>query len=465
MSQGNWHVNPETGNPGRCKVDWSNPKSRGCPHGLSQGEHFSTAADASRSYSESQEANHDVFAGATTSAQDQLRNLRTVSKSAPLQEESQYISKDIGEQSFWGRNGKKIGGAVVATFAISAAGSLIFGNSASTEADGIAPQGDSSVIREYKQPVDENDLQSEETNSQASETEELSTDEDATTDDQLSEPVDDPNTQDTRDTAKDYGSEVGEKLRQTGKQLKDEVTPERVEKVKDFGKSTKDFLSGVIDGVSGHGPTVSVPVDIPENNASSEGVIFQGKGLQPSSQEVRDAQATLKSLEVRPENKGAYYDRAEQFGRSFQTGVVGKLEHRDLPEAVFKNSAPQSRAIGGGFTDPYTGEHVEVVKGSSNDTNVDHIVPLHEVVKSEKVEDPLTSAERISIANDFDNLQVVGASINKTKGDKDPGKWLPPNSSSHQRYAIATINVKAKYGLTVDGAEYSALAEVLANRQ
>lgn len=451
-----WHVNPNTGNPGRCSVDWNNPNSRGCPHQLSQNEHFSTAADASNFYSQQRESQFDVFEGATmTSAPQPVRNLKQLRVPNSDVEEPQYLSKQVGEKSFWGRNGKKIGSAVLATFAISAAGSLIFGGD-QTEGDAAGPTGD---IGEYVYEDPEASTVDEEVDTPK--------DYSIVEDTSVEQPLPEKSEAEVAEP-RDYGAEVGNKIRETGQQMKDYVTPERVDKLKEAGESTKDFLGGVIDGVTGYGKTESIPVEIPGAGSklqSSESARFQGESMKPSKKEVLEAQATLKKLKVVDENEGAYYNRVEQFGRSFETGVVGKLEHRDLPNATFKNSAPQSRAIAGGFTDPYTGEFVEVIKGSSNDTNVDHIVPLHEVVKSEDSADPLTSREKIAIANDFDNLQVVGASINKSKGDKDPGQWLPPNAASHQRYAIATINVKSKYGLTVDPVEHRALAEVLASRQ
>lgn len=426
-------MNPKTGNPGRCKVDWSNPQSTGCPHGFSEGDHFSSATDAVNHYSTLREQSEDPFA-TVTAAQRDLNELRK-SPSRPLDEiEPQYLSAAVAEKSFWGRHGKKIGGAIVATFVLSTITSLVVGGNGPAEnADAIAPLGDDSISHE-----------------------------------QVQEDYEDPLPEaDQGLTPRELGEETGEKLRDTGEAIKEQITPERIDRLKEAGKGAKDFINGLIDSAKidpseigpFDGPSISIPREV------SEGVQFQGQSLQPTAQEVADAQATLASLEVAPENKSAYYDRAEQFGRSFSTGVVGRLEHRDIPQGTFNNPAPQARAIGGSFVDPYTGDTVEIIRGSSTDADVDHIVPLHEVVESESPSRPLSSSDKISIANDFDNLQLVGSSINRSKGDKDPGEWMPPNTSSHLRYAIATINVKSKYGLTVDQAEHDVLSAVLAGRQ
>lgn len=432
---GNWHVNPDTGNPGRCKVDWSNPNHRGCPHGLSEGQHFGSAQEAVNSYAQQQDLTDNL--GTVTAATEQLNDLKRPEPTKPLPQmpprmPSKGISQDAARKSFWGRNAKRVGGALVATFVLGTITHIAMGsgNGPVEDADAIAPQGDSSVSQEQSPEHAEQDP--------------------------LPEP-ESKSSKNTEDSARDLGNRTGEKLKETGQKLKDQVTPERVEKLKEAGNDAKEFLKGLIDSAGGSGNTTSVEV--------SDGVQFQGKSLQPSAEEIAQAQATLAELKVTPENEGAYYNRAEQFGRSFQTGVVGRLEHRDIPSGTFNNPAPQARAIAGSFIDPYTGEEVTVVKGSSTDTDVDHIVPLKEVVGSEDPSHPLSQNQRLSIANDFDNLQIVGSSVNRSKGDKDPGEWMPPNAASHLRYAIATINVKAKYGLTVDQAEHDALAQALAARQ
>lgn len=429
---GNWHVNPETGNPGRCKVDWSNPNHRGCPHGLNQGEHFGSAQDAVNSYAQQQDLTDNL--GTVTAATEQLNELKMPEPTKQLpQMPPKGLSDSAARKSFWGRNGKRIGGALVATFVLGTITHIAMGggNGPVEDADAIAPQGDASVSQEQSPEHAQQDP--------------------------LPEPESKPSESSSSDSARDLGNRTGEKLKETGQKLKDQVTPERVEKLKEAGDRTKEFLKGLIDSAGGSGNTTSVEV--------TDGVQFQGKSLQPSAQEIAQAQSTLAELKVTPENGGAYYDRAEQFGRSFETGVVGRLEHRDIPQGTFNNPAPQARATGGSFIDPYTGQSVEIIPGSSNDADVDHIVPLHEVVESEDAGRPLSQSDRVSIANDFDNLQLVGSSINRSKGDKDPGEWMPPNAASHLRYAIATINVKSKYGLTVDRAEHDALAQALAARQ
>lgn len=52
--------------------------------------------------------------------------------------------------------------------------------------------------------------------------------------------------------------------------------------------------------------------------------------------------------------------------------------------------------------------------------------------------------------------------MNRSKGDKDPARWQPPNRSSWCLYATDWITVKARWGLTVDEGEARALRNMLA---
>jgi len=51
-----YHINPETGNPGLCKADPSNPNSRGCRFGESEDSHYPSKAAAAQAYEEKMEA-------------------------------------------------------------------------------------------------------------------------------------------------------------------------------------------------------------------------------------------------------------------------------------------------------------------------------------------------------------------------------------------------------------------------
>lgn len=51
--------------------------------------------------------------------------------------------------------------------------------------------------------------------------------------------------------------------------------------------------------------------------------------------------------------------------------------------------------------------------------------------------------------------------MNRSKGDRDPARWQPPNRAAWCRYASDWITVKARWNLTADQAEATALRNML----
>lgn len=228
------------------------------------------------------------------------------------------------------------------------------------------------------------------------------------------------------------------------------------EAAKTLGRGAKDPLKrGVeklLQDTQSPGGATAAPGD----------VAFQGRSLKVSPQEVSEAKAALASLEVTAELRGDY-NRERDYSKGFDAGVVGKAEHRDVTHGVFKNPSPTSRAIGGSFVDPYTGQKITIVQGSSQDTNVDHIIPLAEAQDSGAMK--LSYARRHALANDQRNLAIVGTKVNqRDKSDRDAGEYLPSYQASQCRYAVAQITVKKAYNLSVDSQEKSALQQVLTSR-
>lgn len=430
-----WHVNPNTGNPGRCRADASNPRGRGCDFQLSDSEHFNSALSAARNY-EQQQANLGVDEFSTVSALDATEDTSAT--------EEEHFAPEVVEESFWGRNSTRVGGGIAANVVISTVAELW--------GDGEKPWFAQQLTEEAPlAPVDPQPV-----------TERLDT--------LVAEPA--APTISWRTT-----SDRNDPQRNGNEPTRDPNAPSRNANRPSRKATYEEFTSGLLDGdLSESGFSVS-KMDLDAISAGgffggkgfqehvprvvTEGIQFQGKPLRPSSMEINEAVAKLESLRVATPNTDVYYDRANHFGRSFEPGVVAEIERRDITHAQYDNDSPQARAQGGYFVDPYTGERVYVIRGSNEDTNVEHIVPLHEVAQSQDPSNPLTYAQRIAVANDPDNLQIVGAEINRVKSAKDAGVWLPPNEDSHMRYAIATINVKHRYNLSVDSRELNALAEVL----
>ena len=94
--------------------------------------------------------------------------------------------------------------------------------------------------------------------------------------------------------------------------------------------------------------------------------------------------------------------------------------------------------------------------------DIDHLVPLAEAWASGAR--AWNVATRVAYANDLGYpyaLNAVTASVNRSKGDKEPGSWLPPRTASRCGYVAAWVAVKWRWGLTVDASEKAGLARRL----
>jgi hypothetical protein len=116
------------------------------------------------------------------------------------------------------------------------------------------------------------------------------------------------------------------------------------------------------------------------------------------------------------------------------------------------------KLTGGKWLSAYDGKVVT----NASQLDVDHLVPLAEAWRSGAW--MWSDAEREIYANDLQNkraLIAVSASNNRTKGDKDPSKWLPTKEKC--KYIESWITVKLKYSLTADDKEASALSSLVTN--
>jgi hypothetical protein len=74
--------------------------------------------------------------------------------------------------------------------------------------------------------------------------------------------------------------------------------------------------------------------------------------------------------------------------------------------------------------------------------------------------------QRKHFANDLDQpffLIAVTASSNRSKSDRDPAEWMPPNANYHCEYVRIWIEIKRAWDLSVDQAEHDYLARKLAS--
>ena len=144
---------------------------------------------------------------------------------------------------------------------------------------------------------------------------------------------------------------------------------------------------------------------------------------------------TWMGLEVEPESRCSDYDRSRDYRHS-----------RYLEPAI--------AARMGGIRCRYTGR----VYRSLRQTDIEHVVALSEAHDSGLC--AADAATRRRFANDLLNLTLSDPDVNRyQKSDKDAGDWMPPINP--RGFAETVIQVKLKYGLSIDRRERAALERAL----
>jgi hypothetical protein len=127
-------------------------------------------------------------------------------------------------------------------------------------------------------------------------------------------------------------------------------------------------------------------------------------------------------------------------------------------EAKFQSSRPAKCQLNGGtWSSLFDG----VSSQTASSFDVDHIVPLSEAWRSGASK--WQRQTQIAFANDLSSphaLTAVSASSNRSKGDRDPSKWMPPLSSSHCEYIGMWMSTKVRWGLSMDLSEREKLSDL-----
>ena len=143
-------------------------------------------------------------------------------------------------------------------------------------------------------------------------------------------------------------------------------------------------------------------------------------------------------------------------------GIAIADENRCIPYDADDYNYPQSveaeiaAAMGGRIYSPYTGETF----ASMAEVDIDHIV-----ARSEAHESGLCAADgatRRAFASDMLNLTLAHPALNRDqKIAKDLAEWMPARNRCW--YAARVVEVKRKYGLTMDLREATAARLTLAS--
>ncbi len=167
------------------------------------------------------------------------------------------------------------------------------------------------------------------------------------------------------------------------------------------------------------------------------------------------ADALINQLTVASEGNGVGYDRAlflhwidaDHDGCDTRCEVLEAERRYDLP------GLPN-----GGWLSIYDGYTTD----EPGEFDVDHVVALGEAWRSGA--DTWDAERRRAFANDLDYpdaLIAVTAATNRSKRDRDPASWQPPNRGAWCQFGFAWVKVKIKWSLTADKAEIGALHNML----
>lgn len=135
-------------------------------------------------------------------------------------------------------------------------------------------------------------------------------------------------------------------------------------------------------------------------------------------------------------------------------------ENRCSPYSRADYSYPQSvepriiEQMGGRIYGPYTG----ACFGSARETDIEHIVAISEAHDSGMC--AADAASRKAFARDLLNLTLASPGVNRVqKGANDVAEWLPDLNACW--YVRRVVDVKLRYGLTMDRAESQRAREIL----
>ena len=147
-------------------------------------------------------------------------------------------------------------------------------------------------------------------------------------------------------------------------------------------------------------------------------------------------QETYRGVVVAPERRCSPYDRSEYpYPQSVEADIVAGI---------------------GKVYGPYTGRCFN----SARETDIEHMVALSEAHDSGLC--AADSSTKAAFSRDLLNLTLANPQLNRyAKGAKDAAEWLPQLNRCW--FAARTLEVRRKYGLSIDQGEVEAVERTLAS--
>ncbi len=189
-------------------------------------------------------------------------------------------------------------------------------------------------------------------------------------------------------------------------------------------------------------------------------LLFSTLAVQPSYSSQVSAPELLQLVSLSPEANSSTYKRD-----AFKHWVDADGDGCDTRQEVLISES-LTKAKMKGACSVSSGRWVSVYdnKPFTNPSllDIDHFIPLKEAWESGASN--WDSEKRMEFANDLDfsgSLIAVSASSNRSKGDRDPSQWAPSDKNYACAYAVTWIQVKYRWGLSVDSAEQKSLSTML----
>ena len=156
---------------------------------------------------------------------------------------------------------------------------------------------------------------------------------------------------------------------------------------------------------------------------------------------------TWRGLQVCGEQPRDGYDR-DAFGSAYSS----------LEDEIIAALPATMKANGQVYT-PYSCIAFDITPAGTAATDIEHVVALAEAHDSRIADD-----RRREIASDLLNLTIADPTVNRSqKSDRDAAEWMPTRHGAW--FAERVIQIKRKYGLSVDPAERDALDRLLGGRE
>ena len=116
-------------------------------------------------------------------------------------------------------------------------------------------------------------------------------------------------------------------------------------------------------------------------------------------------------------------------------------------ESSVKPVISNNRVISGKWYDKFTGKYFTNAK----DLDIDHLVPLKNAhISGASNWSKEKKNEYYNYMKNENHLVAVSKGANRSKGDKSPVEWLPPNEEYQCEYVREWYKIKTDWGLTIE---------------